>query len=275
MGSRGDRIKLVIAILSAGLIAFIILKNYPGKIKKMTTTEDYYVTEETVERGTSDGSSYYAMNSNGRLQCPGLDNTSPKGSSLNVASLRNNANQWLITKMPFTRETLNFKYVSVTKDTVAQLDIKQGGKGTITDIVDSPTLPLEGGYYEIIAPFSYSFLNTNLDDSKSNTIIIKNANGTCRMTVENAANWFCAGTVGTETVYTNTSDTAPKSWAEHSQKHMTKIGASSTVKSSGSAGELIGYGDNDTVIKFEAYVNGAWGEVSLYELVNNVKLTGK
>jgi hypothetical protein len=270
MGSRRDHIKLVLAILSAGLIAFIVLRNFPGEDKSFQGDENsYYVPSETLIRGENDGSSYYALNGSSRVMCPGVDNTTPSGHVISVSGISSKANSFQLTKMPFTKETIGCSYTTISKDTVSLIGINSStSSGTVSSYFGSATLPLTStgtSYYEIIAPFSYNFVTNNVDQTDTKTISIVNQSGTAKMTVTGFVNWFCAGTPGTKSVYSSSGD--EYSWLQHNDHHQTKIGYGSNVKSSGASGELLAYGDESTVVTFYVLKNGTWVENPLYNMI--------
>lgn len=260
-----DKVLITAGICSLAFIGFITIKNYPGKEPLYSGV--YYVTDETVDIGTQSGSSWDTLSSRNSVQCPGLDNTTPKGKAVITSGMTTKSNAYQISYLPFTKEDAGLSVKTITKNNKDSCGIQKGvAEGTISDFCESPTPSINDTYYEIIAPFSYYFDCQNTDTT-SNSIVLVNRAKSCKVVIENPANWFCAGVYGTETVY-GTGNTDNCTWEEHSSHHQTIIGKKSEKKSGGSGGELIGYGGPDTKITFYIISNGTWTPKSLFDLLN-------
>lgn len=88
-------------------------------------------------------------------------------------------------------------------------------------------------YVPIVAPFDFTFVNSNVDNATgSETIIIENKSKTCKIVFNDCANWLCAGT-----------DTTSDKWAAHiNSQHNTPIGPNAVSGLTGGiAGSVIGY----------------------------------
>ena len=268
MGSKKDNGLLVFAIIALGFIMYVVVANYTGNGKTFGINT-YYKTQDTTTKNDNDGTSYARLTSNSRLGCPGEDNTKPKGTEILVSGVTGTGNKYTISRLPFTRETIDFKYQAVTSDTVSDLLFTDVKEGTLEQIWSGASTPIGSSYYEILAPFSFGYDNSNLDISQD-VIQITNISGTCRMVISKPANWFCAGEYGTTTVYSNKGDSVE--WSEHGNHHLSKIGAGSKIVSRGAPGDLVGYGDADTVITFYAVYNGNWIKVPLITLLKEERI---
>lgn len=268
MGDK-DKKMLVLAFIALLFIGFITVKNYPNPGKTLNGAT-YYTSDETTTLGKREGSSYDALNSIGRVECPGLGNTSSKGTLVSTSGVTTSANAYGVCYLPYTMECSGVGVTALNKSNFTSIMKKPDSK-TIEGMFKSPEFAIDGTYTEIVAPFSYSFNSYNLDNSENgDKIIITNSVGNCRMTITGYANWFCAGLVGTETNYSNIEEPAP--WTEHNNHHMSRVGYGSQNYSKGSPGDLIAYGNKDTTIEFHAIVNGSWQEVSLYDLCRTARI---
>ena len=110
--------------------------------------------------------------------------------------------------------------------------------------------------FEILAPFDYTFVNTNVgsqNDDGTETIVILSIDGNVRITFDKVQNWFCAGS------YANNVDVDFEEWKKHGKSstegssHYTIIGNSNSSKCTGGlAGDVIGYANRDkTTISVE------------------------
>jgi hypothetical protein len=266
-------------VVAIGFIGFIAIMNQPNKDAVYSGV--YYMTDETVDIGSQAGSSWAALNSRQMVICPGLDNTIPTGTLINASACTTRANAYGIVYFPFTAESSNLNVKTLKKSNVYQAGISTtASAGTISDILSAgaPNLTWtndadeEKTCYEILAPFAYNFESQNTDVSAPKEIIIVNKSKNCRMIVSNAANWFCAGTPGTATTY-GTGNEDNCQWDEHYGHHQSILGKKSSVKSSGSAGELFAYGDESTTITFQVVKQGQWQTTSLIDVLTTATNT--
>ncbi len=116
-------------------------------------------------------------------------------------------------------------------------------------------------YYTIIAPFTFSFVNSNTDEDTS--IVIESKHGNVKMEVTNILNWYCAGSPGTNTYEGSLS----YDWEEHQKHHQTHIGGSSKQVNSGSAGVVLGYAGEDSKIIFSIFDGIQYSPVTIQDLL--------
>lgn len=273
MGNK-DKFMLIGAFVAILFIGFIVISNYPNKGKELTVGS-YYTSDETTTIGKREGSSYGSLTGSSRKECPGLDNNSPEGHTVITTGVAAYVNAYGFSYLPVTQETAKLPVKALTKNNLSSSGINNAtgsaGSGTIDNMFKNGVeYPIGNGtYYEIIAPFAFTYTNYNseVDSINESRLEIVNSSGTCKMTVTHVANWFCAGPYGTVTDYSNQDE--PYSWEEHNYHHLTKVGFGSNFVTGGSAGELIGYGDAGTEFKFYGMKNGTWTEMSLYELLKS------
>ena len=247
-----DRIMIIVAFISVLFIGFIVLNNIPNKEVEYSVGS-FYKSKDSTIYGTREGSSYLGLVSSSRNNCPGLDNTQPKGTRVSTSGTTAYANSFGIYYLPYVAEDLSLSYQSLSKSNLSTSGLQEDMTGYIQEFCPSAT---NTDQYEIIAPFAYTFEINNTDVNQPNTIVIRNSSNNMRMVCTNVANWFCAGTPGTYTVYSNTLPAID--WGLHNTKHLTIIGPTSTSKSGGSAGELIGYGTSETQITYQIYTTSGW-----------------
>lgn len=270
MGSK-DKILLIVAFVSLLFIGLVVVKNYPGKEKGLQMGS-YYTSNDTTILGRREGSSYASLTASGRVACPGIDNTNPTGTKVSTTGVTAYANKFGFVYLPFTSETANLNTKSLTKSTLSNAGLKSGSESSAYTVSEhlsgtSPSYPIGDSYYEIIAPFAFSYNNNNLDSATadSDSILITNTKGNLRMIVKNVANWFCAGTYGTETRFSNIDD--PVAWEDHDTHHLCKLGSGSNDVTGGSAGDLIGYGSADTTIEFQALTTSGWKTMNISNII--------
>ena len=115
-------------------------------------------------------------------------------------------------------------------------------------------------YIEIVAPFTFSFVNTNITDDDDSLSII-NTTGSCKITFHNVANWYCAGAPYPDPIEDddqNNPKVTYEQWLSHDKSHLTIIGGSSNAKVKGGvAGQVIGYASKKTTVTIE--VTGGYG----------------
>lgn len=119
--------------------------------------------------------------------------------------------------------------------------------------------------YEIVSPFTFKFQNVNNSGTLDNQeIIIVSTDGKYRITFSHVANWFCAGEPGEPSDYEK--DNVDSSWLNH--MHQTIVGNSGNSKvKNGPAGMIIGYGKDDTTVKFEKKNNSGWEVIKFGDMI--------
>lgn len=153
-------------------------------------------------------------------------------------------------------------------------------------------------YYELIAPFNFSFGNQNVGSQLDNgheSIVITNTTGDVRVTFNNVINWACAGPMPeqTDTEY----ETKLATWLRHGKYNSTMVqeyknnadeDASSSIEftaddyhhtifgntnngkvQGGAAGDVVGYGDGTTTITIEYYnkSKASWESLQLHQFL--------
>lgn len=264
-GSAKNNLMIGLTFVSILFIGFITVMNYPNPGKKLSGT-NYYTSDETTTIGTREGSSYDALTTTGRVECPGLDNREPSGTLVRTTGATTRSNYYSISYLPYTMECAGIGVDSITRSTLTTYVKNKGTEPlTVSEMFDGGTTTVEGSYTEIVAPFSYAFNCTNVVTKTSeNVITLTNRAGNCKMIISNPANWFCAGTIGTKTKYSNIAE--PCVWSEHGNHHMTRIGEGYDI-TGGSAGDLIAYGDSSTTIEFICYKDGSWKNLDLQTMI--------
>lgn len=248
--NKHDRTLLILAVVGFAFIGFMIILNQNGT-QKTFETGAYYTSDESITLGQHGGSSYDSLTSTSRSQCPGIDNIEPLGTRVSIAGISAWGNKLGLVYLPYTKESLAISYKTLNKSNLSSALSFDSGNLVVAET------PIGDSFYEIIAPFSFSFETYNVDNT--GTIQIVNKSNSCRMIVENPVNWYCAGVYGSTTKYSNVEEAAE--WIDHDQHHLTKIGLGSQT-ASGSAGSLLGYGGSSTVIKFQIFTVGGWQDVS-------------
>lgn len=254
------------AVMIAAIFLIIITAQNVDTRKEVAdfnpaTTYSYPITQKNIDEAEQ----YSALTNNGNaLTCPNpLLSTTTQG----VFSLRGQGSSYTHTNffLPVSAlfegqsdnvTTATTDWDSLVKDTVLE-DVDLSGSGF--NYLDF-AIPNYAGYFEIIAPFNFTFANINTSDDYS--IVIYNVGQTVKFTFQDCANWFCAG------------NSFVDDWAEHgvsdSNPHYSIIGNSNNSKvKSGNAGDVIGYGDAATSLSIEVLVDGDWEEISIQDWIMN------
>lgn len=129
-------------------------------------------------------------------------------------------------------------------------------------INSSPTYPIE-----IIAPFNFHFLTTNTVENNKISIISYDNN--CKITFDGVDNWFCAGPIGEQTQIAEGTGQDYSSWFNHT--HNSIMGSTpNAVVSSGSAGDIIGYVNNGTVVTIEVLNGNKYDKITVEEWLSGM-----
>ena len=278
-----DKIILGAAVISVAIIFVIFAANKVNDDPNRFVTGSYYTPKEVTKVGLNEGNSWANFAGGNKLECVGIGNTTPEGTRITI----NGATKYKVMQYyPLTMEALgintNVVTISNFKSIIQPQDVAGGTLGESTGLTLRPTLQDDdassskdstagddGGRYEIIAPFAYTFDNSNIDNDRY-TISIVSSNRQVKIVFEDIANWFCAGPVGTQTVYMNAGDDVHCNWSEHGDHHATIIGSSrNAAKSGGSAGDLIAYGKNSTKMTLYVVENGQWVKKSWVGILKN------
>lgn len=134
---------------------------------------------------------------------------------------------------------------------------------------DESSVPI----YTFVAPFDFNIDNTNVaqNSARNDTIVLINTTGSCRITLNYIANWFCAGEVGVQRKVSNGTDSDILEWYEHiNGPHNTIVGGTgnSDLKS-GKAGTIIAYVTPDTEITFEKFEGNSWKPLPIYNFFHD------
>ncbi len=270
---KGDIMELKDKIILGGTIISIIIifavfsANKANSDPNIFVTGSYYTPRTTTKIGANEGNSWSNFASGNKLECVGISNTTPIGTPISV----NGATKYkIIQYFPLSMEELGLSTNVVTINNIqSTLKLVDAASPTLGDSTELHLSPHFQDYYEIIAPFAYTFDCSNVDEDRD-TISILSSNRQVKIVFDGVANWFCAGPVGTETIYMNAGDDITCEWPEHCNHHATIIGSSrNAVKSGGSAGELIAYGTNSTKMTLYVVENGQWIIKSWYGILKN------
>lgn len=275
-----DKLILGFAFLCAIIIFVVVIVNRPNSDPNMFTSGSYYTPRTTTRVGLNEGNSWSNFARGNKLECVGLSNTTPEGTAISM----NGATKYTIIQFfPLTMEALNLSTNVVTINTAQSVlkltDVVNARLGDTTELQLVPTMTEDshsrsnedksddGGRYEILAPFAFTFDCSNVDDDRT-TLSIVSTNRQIKIVFENISNWFCAGPINTPTVYMNAGEDVTCNWGDHGDHHATIIGYSKNAeKTGGSAGDLIAYGSNNTKMSLYVVENGQWVKRSWYGIL--------
>lgn len=272
-----DKIILGAAFICAIIIFAVFAANKVNSDPNRFVTGSYYTPRNTTRVGANEGNSWSNFASGGKLECAGISNTTPIGTPISI----NGATKYkIIQYFPLTMEdmglTTNIATINTAQSLLKLNDAASCTLGecsslnvnpTIVDMDASGDISDPGGRYEIIAPFAFTFDCSNVDRDRD-TISIVSSNRQIKLVFEGISNWFCAGPVGTPTVYMNAGDDVTCGWNQHKDHHATIIGYSKNAnKTGGSAGELIAYGNSGTKMTLYVVENGQWAIRSWYGIL--------
>lgn len=271
-----DKLLLGGAVICAIGIFILFAVNKANSDPNQFITGSYYTPKATTKFGLNEGNSWSNFASGNKLECIGISNTTPEGTPISI----NGATKYRIVQyFPLTMEALglsnNVVTINTIQSTLKLVDEAGTTLGGSTDLQLVPTMndddakDEDGGIYEIIAPFAFTFDCSNVDADR-NTMQIVSSNRQVKIVFEDIANWFCAGPVGTPTTYMNAGDDVSCNWNRHGDHHATIVGYSkNAVKSGGSAGELIAYGKASTKMTLYVVENGQWVKKSWFGILKN------
>jgi hypothetical protein len=275
-----DRVYLTLAFIGFVILAIVVVNNYDiTQDQKEFGVNTYYVPSTVKSKTDSSIDLAEQMQGSRKLTCPQVDMVKTSATTFNLSTLYGNlyqnafgAKTMFVTAAAVGADTLNLANGSSATEIVNVLNVQQAAKfrdtkgsvrlGDIWDLSDIE-------YIELIAPFNFLFGSVNTTDGSK--IVIMNTSGTCRITFNNVANWYCAGTVGTtQTTTSGKSDGNVTSWEDHLNNHHTVIGSTSNAKvSGGSVKDVIGYATADTEVLIEKYSSNSWESITLYEFVSS------
>ncbi|MCM1440111.1 MAG: hypothetical protein NC131_13050 [Roseburia sp.] len=262
-----DKLLLGGAVICALIIFVVFAANKVNSDPNQFVGGAYYTPKQTTKIGINEGNSWSNFAAGNSLECVGLGNTTPDGTAVSM----NGATKYkIIQYFPLTMEAMNINTSVVTLNTARDVLNPSDTAGCpIGASVACDVKPTHGDYYEIIAPFAFTFDCSNIDENRDVLTIIS-TNRQVRITFEGLANWFCAGPPGTETVYKNAGDDVTCKWEQHGQHHASIIGSSKNAdKNGGSAGDLIGYASGSTTMTLQVVQNGAWVTTSWSGVLKN------
>lgn len=284
MDNRNFRntISLSVAIICALILGIVGIINRPVTTEDDFGVDSYYIPIQQVPRKSSaQNESYASFVSLRSVECPGFgNNQTPAGATYTTNGVYAGRQASIkFSNFLFTRNELegpSGTYNSIKRATIANVlslntDLEQIVDKKFDEMLNkSPTFSAdpEGKIkcYEIVAPFAFSFENSNMDTERGK-IVIMNMNRTCRITINNVANWYCAGTPGTEMETDSRKDEGHVTWLNHDNKHLTWVGKhNNSKKRSGSSGELIGYGNSDTTFTIEMHTDKGWEPIGWKEI---------
>lgn len=265
-----DKLLLGGAVLCAIIIFVVFAANKVNSDPNSFVTGSYYTPKYTTKIGQNEGSSWSNFASGNKLECEGISNTTPTETTITI----NGATKYkIIQYFPFTMESLgietNIATINTIQSTLKLTDAVNTTRGECTDL----EVPAGIEYYEIVAPFAFTFDCSNIDEDRT-TLTIVSSNRQVKLVFTNIANWFCAGPVGTMTIYKNAGSDVRCEWIQHGDHHASIIGSSKNAnKNGGSAGDLIAYGQEETKMTLYVVENGQWVEKSWYGILKNQNST--
>lgn len=268
-----DKLLLGGAVLCAIIIFVVFAANKANSDPNQFTTGSYYTPRNTTKVGANEGNSWSNFANGNKLECAGIANTNAECTPISI----NGATKYkIIQYFPLTMEELGLTTNVATMNTIQSvLNLQDVAGSKLGDSTGCQLVPMhsvtdgsnKGDYYEIVAPFAFTFDCSNVDEDRR-SITIVSSNRQVKLRLDNVANWFCAGPVGTETVYMNAGDDVTCEWIDHGEHHATIIGSSKNAdKSGGSAGDLIAYGNDETTMTLMVVENGQWVTKSWYGIL--------
>lgn len=253
-----DRIYVILAFIGFCILSIVVIKNYNGSQEfKEFGANTYYTPNDVREYQESAIDLYGALTGQRLITCPVPQMPKFNGSILRASN--------------FTQDidNINTSYYAMTCffiPSYAMTDnrtLSTAGEVTLTELGMSN----ENAYVEILAPFTYKFLNINTD---GDTIIIINSKNNCKITFNGVANWFCAGNPSeypTQTLGSGTNQNII-TWDKHGSNHSTIIGATTNATvTGGTAMDIIGYADASTTVTIEGYYEGSWHVISVSDWI--------
>lgn len=288
-----DRVYMFLAFVGFIIIAVICVLNYDGAQEVKEFGPGTYYTPTARYGMTSSSSIYNQMINRKSIACPESQLTATNQQLVTLNGIAGSKHPFQIECLFVTWDALPKSKVTLTRsnflrdvgwvDCADAPDAAGAVNGTSSagiplkylcptgfgrsDMVDEQDME----YIAIIAPFSFAFENTNTSLENGGDIVIVNNGGSrkgkCRITFKNVANWFCAGTPGTQMEVHDGKGLGEYKWIEHSKYHQTIIGNSKNAElSTGSSGTVIGYANDETTIIIEVY-DGSWKQVTIYDWI--------
>ena len=271
-----DKLYLVLALIGFLIITAVVVINYD-------TTQDgkpfniggYYTPREVKNKTDSSIDLVRELNGSRKLTCPQPTLQKTVKSTFNLSTLHstNYENIYGAKTLFVTLDTTGLAN-GVNLSGIDNASLKSA-LNIKSDILPTGTFKLgdlwdigENSYVELIAPFNFVFANVNT--TSPTTIVIVNSKGNCKITFDNVANWFCAGTVGSTQVTASGTKETVTSWEDHKNNHHSIIGATTNSSvTAGSTKDIIGYGTADTTVKIEKYTNNQYTEIDLKNFITS------
>lgn len=268
----GDKIYAFLALLGFVFLCVVYVFNRSSAATvKPFDIGGYYIPKDTINQNMSAAEQYQLLLGGRTIQCPQTSMTATKD-NLDLSKLFTSYShsRYGVSRFFLTKSVIG------TGDTVTKLDdignvinqcdtVLEGQVSLVSFIKDASNVP---EYAEIVAPFSFVFGSTNTVDKDK--IVIYNGAQTCRITFNNVANWFCAGTYGTTTTAGSGTEEDQVDWTKHGNYHHTVIGNTKAATiTSGSAGDVIGYarlraGNGAlTTVSIEVLDGNSWKNVTV------------
>lgn len=229
----GEKMALVIVglIIVALFLGTKFITKFNGTQDKAVTLaySEYYYPSETTDLYAA-RRLMNAMTEAQKFKCP--------NTSLRMAYNLINVNSSTQSKVSVAYELTTKGYLKAVDDVTNNANSATSGTMKMTDLYYFPE-PASDMYYPLIAPFNFNFRTANTDGS---TITIESEDKTMVITFDNVLCWFC-GMKGTNVNY--------EDLVNH-RSHGDVVGdsANSSV-TSGSAGCIVGFGGQNTTVRFE------------------------
>lgn len=277
-------ILLTIAVIIIAVVSITSIVNSPTILDSDFTPYSYFIPAGTTNRRhnavNEPYTTYVSLRS---VECPGfITNLNPNGMSFQTNGVyAGRKSEIRFTHFLFTKEELygdsGGGNETIKRGNLSQILRIQSTKSTpiqeltfsqLVDIQPTNSADPTGAYacYEIVAPFAFSYDNCNMDQDNKQ-IVILNSSNTCRITIKGVVNWYCAGVPGTDMDTDSRQDEGTISWNDHNTKHLTWIGRhNNSKKNTGSAGDLLGYGNNNTKFSIEVHTADGWKPVTWQQI---------
>lgn len=286
-----DKVYMFLAFVGFVIIAIICIRNYDGSQELKEFGPGTYYTPQARYGTTNSNSLFNQMVNRRAISCPQTQ-LIHSDDSIVLSSVAGSKHGMNLTHFFTSRTCLGLSetatvgsksglWGSLNIDPTNAALKKTDGSVTFKDLCtstkwnpfdgDSETNVEDNHYYEIIAPFQFTYdnINTSLENGEDIVIVCNSGNyrGKCRITFGNVANWFCAGYVGQPMTVKNGTKEGDVTWYEHSKYHQTIIGNSKNADiNGGNGGAILGYAKYDTTITIEIY-NGSWTPISIEDFI--------
>lgn len=232
-----DKVYIFLSALGLVILIFVIYANVDtDKVDIEYSPNNFYLPKTQVPFGYTDArGQFVSMMGSRQVDCPQTSLTKCKS----LITVGNSNNQLFFLGGSYISNSLdeNNSYICGSINDLAEL--KGTDKfGLNTTLFQVNLQDCDSKYVPVVAPFSFTFVNYNTDNSTEDcNISISNDEYTIYF--QNVANWFCAGEPEETTL-----------WLNHHNAHYSIFGNSpnSEIKF-GSKGDIIGYAKHDTIVK--------------------------